>query len=195
MDTHVYTHIHTHTRAHTHTHTHSLSLTLTMTLSFGISQAGLQKMTSDISKLVNLKALTLCHNTVLDEIPEAISCLQSLQSFYLHFTRICKVPAGLATLANLRSISITNTIFNEGPMQFPTCLTVRFLLHHDYFPLLYMDFVIARYLANVCGTLYMWVVLQCRILYIVPPEQHYLTGVYMLLFVFTISTLRLGYII
>jgi Leucine-rich repeat (LRR) protein len=97
-------------------------------MSIGIAQAGLQEMTPDIRKLVNLKVLNLCQNTVLHCIPESISCLRDLQTLYIAGSPITKLPVGLATLANLRSLTIKNNFLILEPLQFPSCLKVRDLL-------------------------------------------------------------------
>jgi Leucine-rich repeat (LRR) protein len=91
-----------------------------------VVQAGLEEMTSDISKLVNLRVLNLCQNTVLDRIPESVSCLQNLQTLYIEQSPITTVPVGLATLGNLRCLTIRDTSFLIGqPLQFPSRLKVR----------------------------------------------------------------------
>jgi hypothetical protein len=90
-----------------------------------VVQAGLQEMTSDISKLVNLKVLNLTQNTVLDRIPESISCLQNLQTLYIEQSPITTVPVGLATLGNLRCLTIRDTFLIGQPLQFPSCIKVR----------------------------------------------------------------------
>jgi hypothetical protein len=91
----------------------------------GIAQAGLEEITSDISKLVNLRVLSLEHSRELFSIPEAISCLQNMQTLHIEGTSITQVPLGLATLQNLRSLSIKDANhIRHQPLKFPSCLKV-----------------------------------------------------------------------
>jgi hypothetical protein len=63
-----------------------------------------QGLTPDISKLVNLRVLTIRSLDVL-AIPESISCLQKLEHLNLNGDRVQKdLPAGFPTLANLTSL-------------------------------------------------------------------------------------------
>jgi Leucine-rich repeat (LRR) protein len=91
--------------------------------SLGIAQDGLRELTSDVSRLVNLKKLTLHDNDMVEYIPESISCLQKLQHLRVQTSPLTNLPAGLATLANLVSLRISTTIFGEG-LQLPPSLQV-----------------------------------------------------------------------
>jgi hypothetical protein len=85
-------------------------------------QEALQELTSDISKLVNLRVLKLDCNDTVDNIPDSISCLQKLETLFLEYASgITEVPVGLATLKNLACLRI---IFCED-LRFPPNLQVR----------------------------------------------------------------------
>jgi hypothetical protein len=72
----------------------------------GGAQLGLQELTSDISKLVNLQALVLTANSSVTCIPESISCLKGLVLLTIEGSPIGEVPAGLGTLHCLTSLCI-----------------------------------------------------------------------------------------
>jgi hypothetical protein len=83
---------------------------------------GLQELTSDISKLLNLKVLTLSIHDKMDSIPEAISCLQELEHLEISYCPlVSRLPAGLRMLGKLVTLEITGC----GPIQFPPNLQVR----------------------------------------------------------------------
>ncbi len=81
---------------------------------------GLQEMTADISKLVNLERLTIEDSPAVKLIPEEISCLQSLEDLHLNFISVKQLPAGFTELANLEALHIT---WCEG-IRFPPDLNV-----------------------------------------------------------------------
>jgi hypothetical protein len=66
----------------------------------------LLELTSDISKLVNLKKLKIPTNCGVEDIPEAISCLQSLQHMCVVDSPIGALPVSFATLSNLGSLDM-----------------------------------------------------------------------------------------
>jgi hypothetical protein len=70
------------------------------------AQTGLRELTSEISKLVNLKHLTLERAYPLESMPESISCLQKLQRVDIVCGPPLRVPMGFATLANLSQLSV-----------------------------------------------------------------------------------------
>jgi hypothetical protein len=72
----------------------------------GGAQAGLQELTLDISKLVNLKELVLQNNGAVKYIPESISCLQKLEHLHIYKGQIDELPDGLSTLNNLASLEL-----------------------------------------------------------------------------------------
>lgn len=81
---------------------------------------GLQEVTSDISKLVNLTTLDLGCSLSLEYLPESISCLQKLEVMDIYASSITEVPAGLARLANLSNLGIRGC----GPLRLPPSLEV-----------------------------------------------------------------------
>lgn len=83
-------------------------------------ELGLQEMTSDISKLVNLTTLIVGCSKSLECIPESLSCLQKLEAVNIRISQITDVPPGLARLANLSSLAFTDC----GPLRFPPSLQV-----------------------------------------------------------------------
>jgi Leucine-rich repeat (LRR) protein len=86
------------------------------------AQAGLQRLTADISQLVNLRVLTLDKNRSLTYIPESISCLQKLEELCIDNGQIRKLPVGLGKLANLVSLQLNSLRFEN--FNFPFTLTV-----------------------------------------------------------------------
>ncbi len=88
----------------------------------GTLQDGLQEMTADISKLVNLRHLVLTHGK-LEYIPESISCLQKLTALYISNSLLSEVPAGLGMLGSLASLQIVWNDTNSF-LRFPTKLEV-----------------------------------------------------------------------
>jgi Leucine-rich repeat (LRR) protein len=78
-------------------------------------------MTPDISKLVNLRFLTLYYNHALHAIPDAISCLQKLEEITLEASSVTQLPPGFATLANLTTLRIKR----HNGLQFPSNLQVN----------------------------------------------------------------------
>jgi hypothetical protein len=91
-----------------------------LVIASGVAQAGLQELTPDISKLVNLKLLNLASNSELDYIPESISCLQNLTTLIIEDTSITAVPVGLATLRKLDGLCLKSWT----GVYFPPCLEV-----------------------------------------------------------------------
>jgi hypothetical protein len=91
----------------------SLKVYTHINASRGGAQAGLQELTPDISKLVNLKTLMLQRNGALMDIPESISCLQKLEQLCVYGGQIDELPAGLAKLANLTSLDLAALDFND----------------------------------------------------------------------------------
>jgi hypothetical protein len=88
-----------------------------------IAQVGLQEVTSDISKLVNLKRLELNYNRGLQHLPESMSCLQKLESFNISDCSISELPAGLGSLASLADLHASGYEDLDG-LQFPDSLQV-----------------------------------------------------------------------
>ncbi len=84
---------------------------------------GLQELTPDISKLVNLEKLSLTGNFSVTHIPESISCLQKLELLEIGDSPIQEMPAGIAHLRNLA------TLYMQGcnGVRFPPDLQVRIL--------------------------------------------------------------------
>lgn len=70
------------------------------------AQVGLEELTSDIGKLVNLKVLTLEGNYCITHIPESISCLQKLENLCIDRSPIENWPAVLGPLTSLTSLGI-----------------------------------------------------------------------------------------
>jgi hypothetical protein len=85
------------------------------------AQAGLWEVTSDISKLVNLRVLTLLNNWKVRSIPDSISCLQKLEHLRIENSLSGDVPDGLSTLSNLASLHIT---WDPNHPEFPADLRV-----------------------------------------------------------------------
>ncbi len=71
-----------------------------------MQRTGLQALTSDISKLVNLVELHLEDNPELQYIPDEISCLQSLSNIWISGSSVITVSAGLAMLATLDCLDL-----------------------------------------------------------------------------------------
>ncbi len=65
-------------------------------------------MTSDVSKLVNLKTLQLEMTKQAEHIPESISCLQNLEHLAIDAFEIQELPPGLAKLETLVTLHMTN---------------------------------------------------------------------------------------
>ncbi len=86
------------------------------------AQGGLQELTPDISKLVNLRVLTLRVNGSLQSIPGCISCLQKLEELCIDRSSIEEIPLGLAALPNLTSLEFNVLMLNE--FRFPFTLQV-----------------------------------------------------------------------
>ncbi len=78
-------------------------------MSVGHAQVGQQDLTSDISRLVNLKSLMLLGDPKLRSIPESISCLQKLETFYIALSKCSELPAGLGKLENLKTLVVNNS--------------------------------------------------------------------------------------
>jgi hypothetical protein len=72
----------------------------------GLEQSGLEKMTPDISKLVNLQSLCIGLDDELEHIPESISCLQQLTQLEIDGFGIGQLPAGLAMLPKLATFHL-----------------------------------------------------------------------------------------
>jgi hypothetical protein len=89
-------------------------------MSVSNGQRGLQEMTSDISKLVNLKVLNLSWNTAVNSIPESISCLQRLEELCIEYCPIQELPISFTTLANLTNLLVTGC----ASLRFPLDLQV-----------------------------------------------------------------------
>lgn len=93
----------------------------------GSTQDGLQEITSDISKLVNLKDLTVERNGALSYIPEAISRLQKLENICIGGSSSSGLSFSLPGLANLLGLCIRDC---EG-VRFPPSLQVmKFIAGH-----------------------------------------------------------------
>jgi hypothetical protein len=69
--------------------------------SFRGAQDGLEELTSDISKLVNLRVLNLSRHDRVDSIPESISCLRCLQHLQIESCALSDMPLGLGMLPKL----------------------------------------------------------------------------------------------
>jgi Leucine-rich repeat (LRR) protein len=104
----------------------------------GIAQGGLQELTPDISKLTKLTYLSLDNNTLLEYIPESISCLQNLEALHIEDSPIREVPVSLKTLKSLDCLTLTYM----GPVHFPSSLEVRALLYTSIHTLLHTDFLL-----------------------------------------------------
>jgi hypothetical protein len=89
----------------------------------GAQNKGLQELTSDISKLVNLKTLTLEENGSIEIIPESISCLQKLEDFHISDSSTDIVPTSLAALSSLTSLLIRSPALDDA-LQLPPSLQV-----------------------------------------------------------------------
>lgn len=90
-------------------------------MSRGGAQEGLEEVTSDIGRLVNLKTLFLGINAhTLTHLPESISRLQSLELLTISLSNIQQLPDGLAALPNLAKLRID---FSPG-VRFPPNLQV-----------------------------------------------------------------------
>jgi hypothetical protein len=86
---------------------------------FGILQEGLKAVSDGISKLVNLRVLTLTNNTSVTHIPEAISCLQKLEHLEVLKCPVNNMPANLNMLTNLTSLQYRSTAYG-APEFFPS---------------------------------------------------------------------------
>lgn len=76
-------------------------------MSRGCEQEGLEEVTSDIGRLVNLTTLFLGINGhTLTHLPDPISCLQSLEHLTISLSNIQQLPDGLAMLPNLAKLRI-----------------------------------------------------------------------------------------
>jgi hypothetical protein len=80
-------------------------------MSCGIAQwqttlGGLEKMTPEVGKLVNLRVLKLVNNTRLGSLPESISCLRKLEVLHLEECPVSALPEGFGTLANLQTLCV-----------------------------------------------------------------------------------------
>lgn len=89
-------------------------------LSFGNPQDGLQELTSDISRLVNLKELTLECNGALSYIPQALSCLQKLETTCVGEISVNGMSFSLPGVANLTGLCI----WHCEDIRFPPSLQV-----------------------------------------------------------------------
>jgi hypothetical protein len=67
-------------------------------------QTGLQEMTSDISKLVNLKVLKLEDNFDLQRWHASIGYLQRLEHLHIDNSTSEEVPAGFGMLASMTKL-------------------------------------------------------------------------------------------
>ncbi len=100
-----------------------------------LAQDGLEEVTSDITKLVNLRVLNLATNRSVTCIPEEISCLQKLEHLTVERCPVHEMPASLSTLSNLISFQY-RCHAQEGP-GFRSTLQVMVLEH--FFILELMD--------------------------------------------------------
>lgn len=66
----------------------------------------LQKLPADISKLVNLRVLTLTGHTSLKKLPDAISGLQMLEHLQIAGSPLEGLPDGITSLTKLASLRI-----------------------------------------------------------------------------------------
>jgi Leucine-rich repeat (LRR) protein len=90
----------------------------------GIAQVGLQEVTSDVSKLVNLKELSLFTNRAVQHLPESISCLQKLEDLNIRGRSISELPVGLGSLASLADLKARGYDDLEG-LRFPASVQVN----------------------------------------------------------------------
>ncbi len=78
------------------------------------AQHGLVAIESDISKLVNLRALTVETNNTLISVSESISCLQRLEDLHIIGSALTTLPGGLAQLASLTELHIDGAAHPHG---------------------------------------------------------------------------------
>jgi hypothetical protein len=86
-------------------------------------QNALQELTSDISKLVNLRVLDIDCNHTVKYMPESVSCLQKLEHLHIYNAAITQFPPGLAKLGNLATLNL----FHLEGFHFPPDLKVTAL--------------------------------------------------------------------
>ncbi len=99
------------------------------------AQHGLVEIPSDISKLVNLRVLTLDINDSLNCISESISCLQSLEVLHIAGSILRSLPDGIAKLTKLTQLYINDT--TQGPgLSIPANLEVMHQTHPILVPCL-----------------------------------------------------------